>query len=115
MHVGVEVESAVHFSRLFALRLKGKYNFGIGIGLVEGELPKLKQLHLHRIADEFTSFLEADDGVVRGHIVEDVLHIAFLFDEVFDVDFLVGVVSDGGVELSSVGGNQRLEVHEILS
>ena len=44
--------------------------------------------------------------MVRGHIVEDVLHVALLFDEVFDVDLLVGVVSDGGVELGSVGGDQ---------
>jgi hypothetical protein len=106
LHVGVEVESAVHFSRLFALGLKGKDDFGVSIRLVEGELPELKQLHLHRIADKFTSFLEADDGVIRGHIVEYVLHVALFFDEVFNVDLLVGVVSDGGVELGSVGWDQ---------
>ena len=42
LHVGVKVESAVHLSRLFALGLKGKDDFGVSIGLVEGKLPELQ-------------------------------------------------------------------------
>ena len=42
------------------------------------------------------------------------LHIFLLFDELFDIDLLVGAVSDRRVELGFVGGYQRLKVHEIL-
>ena len=61
LHVGVEVESAVDFAGLLALGLEGKDDFGVGVGLVEGELSKLEQLHLHRIPDEFAGVFEADN------------------------------------------------------
>lgn len=115
LHVGVEVESAVNFSRLFALGFEGEYDFGVGVGLIESELAELQQLHLHRIPDEFACFLEADDRMIRSHIVEDVFHVLFLFEEIFDINLLVGAVSDCGVELGFVRGDERLEIHEILS
>lgn len=102
LHVGVEVKPPMHLSCLLSLGLEGENDFGVGVGLIEEELSELKQFHLHRIPDEFAGLLEADDGMVRGHIVEDVLHIFLPLEEVLNDDLLVGVIPDCGEELPFV-------------
>ncbi len=43
--------------------------------------------------------------MVRGHIVEDVLHVFLLFKQIIDIDLLVCIVLYSGIKFTLVGGN----------
>lgn len=115
LHIWVEIKSSINLSCLVSSRFERKNDFRIWVRLIEGKLTELNKLNLHWIADQLSCFFQPDDWVIRSHVIEYSVKIPLLVQQFLDVRLFVGPVGHCWIELASLGRDQTLKIHKILS
>jgi len=115
LQIGVKLKPPEYHSFLLPLWLKRKDNLRITVGLIEAKWPELEQFYLHRVTNELVSLLNLDDGMIGGHVVENIEKVWVLADLSFDTCLPIGPVLYSLLETALVSWDQGLKIHEIFS